>query len=95
MCKSTGKTVVAKTKKGSRVWLQGLDAFGWSGGTQYSVAYTGDSVVLTKSADGKRKVTASKGGVIDLESKKVQTTFTGSESVVYTIESNQIVIKGE
>jgi hypothetical protein len=95
MCKPTGKTVVAKTKKGSRVWLQGLSAYGWAGGEQYSVAYTPDSVVLTKSTEGKRKVTASKGGVIDLESKKVQSTFDGVESVVYTIESNQIVIKGE
>ncbi len=93
MCKSTGRTVVAPTKKGARVWLQGLESLGWAGGTRYNVEFYDGFVTLSRSAEGKRKVTPSKGGVIDLESKKVAQVFDGCASVVYSVESNNITIK--
>jgi len=92
MCKQTGRTVVAPTKKGARVWLQGLESLGWTGGTRYNVEFHAGFVTLSRNADGKRKVTPSKGGVIDLESKKVAQVFDGCASVVYSVEAHSITI---
>ena len=94
MCNTTGKTVVAPTSKGARVWLQGLAAHGWSGGTRYGVAFGDGVVTLTRHIDGKRKVTDSKGGVVDLESKKVAATFAHTDSVTYTVTDSTITIRG-
>jgi hypothetical protein len=97
MCNNTGKTVVAPTSKGARVcrvWLQGLDSLGWTGGTRYNVAFDSGVVTLTRHIEGKRKVTASKGGVIDLESKKVAATFAHTDSVTYTVTDSTITIRG-
>jgi hypothetical protein len=94
MCNETGKTVVAPTSKGARVWLQGLDSLGWTGGTRFNVAFDSGVVTLTRAIDGKRKVTASKGGVIDLESKKVAATFAHTGTVAYTVTDSTITIRG-
>ena len=94
MCNNTGSTVVAPTSKGARVWLQGLDSLGWSGGTRYNVVFGDGLIQLQRCVDGKRKVTASKGGVIDLESKKVAATFAHTETVTYTVTDSTIVIRG-
>ena len=90
MCKSTGRTVVAPTKKGARVWLQGLESLGWTGGTRYNVEFHDGFVTLSRNAEGKRKVTPSKGGVIDLESKKVAQVFEGCTQVAYHVNSDTI-----
>jgi len=47
-------------------------------------------VTLSRCADGKRKVTPSKGGVIDLESKKIAQVFGGCEQVAYRVNSDTI-----
>lgn len=95
MCKTTGKTTVAPTKKGARIWLQGLESLGWQGGTRYNVKFCRGFVTLTRCADGKRKVTPSKGGVIDLESKQIQKTFDGHTSAMYDVSKDEILIIGE
>jgi hypothetical protein len=65
-------TLIATTKKGKRVFLEGIAKAGWLGGDTYRVEYTPTSIFLTKGVVGKlRKVTDSKGGVIDLESQAV------------------------
>ncbi len=72
-------TVIAKTTKGHRVFLEGLCAHGWAAGMPYSVTFEPTCIVLQLDHDnGKRKVVASKGGVIDLESKKVTQWAQGS-----------------
>ena len=90
MCKATGRTVVAPTKKGARVWLQGLESLGWTGGTRYNVEFHDGFVTLSRNAEGKRKVTPSKGGVIDLESKKIAQVFEGCTQVAYHVNSDTI-----
>lgn len=95
MCKQTGRTVVAPTKKGARVWLQGLAALGWAGGTRYNVEFHEGYVTLSRNAEGKRKVTPSKGGVIDLESKKIAQVFEGCERVAYIVHSDIIHVLKE
>ena len=45
---------------------------------------------LSRCADGKRKVTPSKGGVIDLESKKIAQVFEGCTQVAYHVNSDTI-----
>jgi hypothetical protein len=56
-------TVIAKTTKGHRVFLEGIGRIG----QRYSVEYSNSHVIVTFHTTGKRKVVASKGGVIDLE----------------------------
>ena len=76
-------TVIAQTKKGHRVFLEGLSAHGWVAGSLYSVSFEQDHIVLALDHDnGKRKVVASKGGVIDLESKKVTRWADGATTAI-------------
>ena len=87
---------IAPTKKGHRVWLEGLSAYGWHKGTTYTVTMTAMSIIYTKHAKTEgtktRTVTASKGVVIDTESGKVTQWAQGSVSASVTIEPNQIII---
>jgi hypothetical protein len=90
-------TVIAPTTKGHRIFLEGLSAVGWHGGSRYTVDYTLDTIILMKALPdtvGKtRKVTASKGGVIDLESKRITKWAKGSESVSVQYDHNHIIIE--
>jgi hypothetical protein len=93
MCKST--TIVAPTTKGVRIYLEGISKVGWRGGSAYTVTYHDDKIVLSQQwAVGAktRKVTASKGGVIDLESMKVQRWAQGATSVDITYSPDYITI---
>ena len=86
-------TVIADTSKGKRVWIQGIAQFGWTGGTQYSVQYTDNLIVYKRTTEGKtRKVTASKGGVIDTVGKKVTQWAQDSTSVRVAIDQDSIII---
>jgi len=88
-------TVIAQTKKGHRVFLESLSAIGWCSGMPYSVTYEPDFIVLSLDHDnGRRKVVASKGGVIDLESKKVTAWAQGctKATVVHDKDRGRIVI---
>lgn len=64
---------IADTSKGKRVWVQGLDRYGIQAGDRYNVDYRDDegTIVVTFIPTGKRAVVASKGGVIDLQGKRV------------------------
>ena len=76
------QTVIADTSKGKRVWLQGLSRHGWDGGNTYRTDYTPDSIVYTRTSVGKvRKVTDSKGGIIDTVGKRVTQWAQGSDTV--------------
>jgi hypothetical protein len=75
-------TVIAQTTKGHRIFLEGTAAVGWPMGATYSVTMGEDEIVLARTTEGKvRKVTSSKGGVIDLESKKVTAWAQGATQV--------------
>ena len=67
----TTTTPIAPTKKGARIWLQGVSAQPTLKHSRYTMEFTEDCIRLYFMPDGKRGVTQSKGGVIDLESKKV------------------------
>lgn len=60
-------TIIARTSKGARVFLEGVGRTG----AQYNVTITPEAITVSFTSEGKRKVVTSKGGVIDLESKKV------------------------
>ena len=62
------QTVIAPTKKGSRIFLENVGRIG----QRYNVAFQLNCIVVQFNPEGKRFVSSpSKGGVIDLESKKV------------------------
>jgi hypothetical protein len=79
------ETVVTETAKGHRVWIQGLDRYGWPVGTRYNVFYTDGEIVLHRVKDGKRAVSKGKGGIVDLVSKKVTKSMIGSKVAYVTI----------
>lgn len=85
-------TVVAKTTKGQRIWLQGLERHGIHGGARYNVTYDKDFIVITVVPHGKRKVTASKGGIIDLVGKKVTEWAQGSTKATVEFTGDQLII---
>ena len=71
-------TPIAQTIKGHRVWIQGLDRYGIPEGTGYNVTYGNDAILITmpslvhgQPVATKRTVSKGKGGIIDLEGKKV------------------------
>ena len=60
-------TVIAKTTKGHRIFLEGIGRVG----QRYNVVYTDSRITLVFNPEGKRKVVAR--GVVDLEGKRVST----------------------
>ena len=93
MKKHTPKTttVVAQTSKGHRIFLQGIGYIG----ARYDVEYSDQWITIRFKHDGtgKRKVVASKGGVIDLEGKKVSTWKRDANSVTVHYIPNLITIE--
>ena len=89
------RTPVTKTTKGHRVWLQGLSAHGWQGGTRFNTTITPAGIVHTRDPEGKRKVTAAKGGIIDTVSQKVTRWAQGSTEASVQITHDIITIQRE
>lgn len=98
---STPDTVRMVVKAGQnrgrlRIWLQGLNRYGWDAGTGISISYTDTACVITRDALGKRKVSApSKGGVLDLVLKPLESLWQDHgepERVVVTITGTAITI---
>lgn len=85
------QTVIAQTTKGHRVFLEGIGRTG----QRYSVTYSDAHIVVHFTPEGKRKVVASKGGVIDLEGKKVTTWKGLATSVNIEYNADSIIIKRE
>lgn len=83
-------TTITKTTKGHRVWMQGTnDKYGWPVGARYDVTYEEDTIVLDLNPDGKRKVSAGKGGIIDLTSQKVTRWSKGSDSATVLVQAGR------
>jgi hypothetical protein len=61
---------IGDTTKGKRVWLQGLDTKGMVM-PRYTVVISGNSIHIQTGIDGKRKICAQKGGIIDIVGKAV------------------------
>ena len=83
-------TVIAKTNKGHRVFLDYLTSKGYSG--RYNVVYTADYIMVHFCDDGKRKLVLSKGGVCDLEGKRVTTWAQGSTQVSIHYDTTAIML---
>ena len=88
-------TTITPTKKGHRVWIQGLAEHGWCGGDTFTTTIDGDWIVYAKATTGKlRKVTAGKhGGLIDTTSKKVTVWAGECTRALVGISDTHIVIK--
>ena len=88
-------TTITPTKKGHRVWIQGLASHGWHGGDTFTTTIEGEWIVYAKATTGKlRKVTAGKhGGLIDTTSKKVTVWAGECTRALVGISDTRIVIK--
>ncbi len=80
-------TVIAKTTKGHRIYLQGIAP------CRYNVVYTEARITIQFATDGKRKVCASKGGVIDLEGKRVSKWKGEATQVEMEYNTDHIIIR--
>ena len=91
MKKHTPKTttVVAQTTKGHRIFLESIGRTG----ERYDVEYTDDAINLYFVTTGKRKVVASKGGVIDLEGKRISRWKGDASSVTIHYHAEHIIIE--
>jgi hypothetical protein len=94
--KTTETTAITMTPKGARVWIQGLTGKGISAPFVLVSIFT-DAITLTfgdTKHRGMRKVTQSKGGLVDLQSKRITAWAQGStEAIVTVISANTIQIK--
>ena len=87
------KTVITSTSKGHRIWLQGLASHGITG-THCNVTFDNEYIGITVVPHGKRKITQSKGGIIDLQSKKVTQWARGAtHAEVEFVADSLILIK--
>jgi hypothetical protein len=88
-------TAITMTSKGARVWIQGLKGKGIN--DPFVLPCFGDSIIVLKFSDTKlkgwRKVTQSKGGLVDLQSKRITQWAQGSTEATVTVVGNSIVIK--
>lgn len=82
-------TVIAQTSKGHRVFLEGIGRTG----QRYSVVYSEARITIQFATDGKRKVVSSKGGVIDLEGKKVTQWKGEATQVEMEYNTDNIIIR--
>ncbi len=87
-------TVVASTAKGHRIFLEGVfAATGTTTGQRYNVTFHDEFISIDFVEGGKRQLVASKGGVIDLQSKKVTTWAQGATEVAIHRHPTKIVIE--
>lgn len=93
--KTFDSVVIGHTSKGRRVWLQTLEDAGFPAGTGFTVSFEGPQIVIAKDNDAKRKVVASKRGVIDLVSKRVTAWAQNSERATVFFTPTQIIIERE
>ena len=89
---TTKHTPIAPTTKGHRVWIQNTAAAGWPHGTRFNVNISKDAIHYVRSAEGKRSVTASKGGIIDTASNKVTRWAEGATGATVHITHAVITI---
>jgi hypothetical protein len=86
---------VALTKKGHRLWLQDTNArYCFPVGARYDVTYTTGTVLVVLNPQGKRTITAGKGGVIDLTSNKVTKAMVGFDRAMVTHGNGRIALTG-
>lgn len=76
---------VTATSKGHRVWIQGLQAKGITA-PRFTVTVDGDAMVVQFGHTEKRKVTQSKGGIIDIVGKSVTQWARGINEAVVMVE---------
>jgi len=82
------QTVIAQTSKGHRIFLENIGRVG----QRYDIIYADNHITVHFTATGKRKVVASKGGVIDIEGKKVSAWKRTTDTVAITYADNSITI---
>ena len=83
------ETIIAPTSKGHRIFLEGV---GVDAG-RYNVEYSDARITIQFAPEGKRKVVASKGGVIDLEGKRVSAWKGQADSVEIEYNADCIIIR--
>jgi hypothetical protein len=89
---------ITQTKKGHRVWIQALASKGITSPFVY-ISYTSGAIDLlfsdnpTMYGQKGRKVTQAKGGIVDMESKKVTQWAQGSSQATVEIAGNTISIR--
>ena len=81
---------ITETAKGARIWIQGLEGKGIQG--SHFRVHIGDATIgiaFTSAPEGKgwRKVTRSKGGIVDLQSNKVTRWARGATQATITVDT--------
>jgi hypothetical protein len=82
--------VITPTSKGSRIWLQALESKGinWRSTGRVKVEFSLSHIELTFGVSEGRKVTASKGGIVDLQSNKVAQWAHGSTEARVLVDTD-------
>ena len=98
----TTYTAAKETKRGTRIWIEGqkLSLSGFTPDALYTVLYDGVSKRITLALDpvvGSKRVTKStRNGkdrpIIDLQSKMVDSVFSGGDRLRVTFNHGQIII---
>lgn len=76
------------TPKGHRIWIQGIAHLG----PRFDIEWGEHSITLWFGDEGKRKVSPSKGGIIDLQSKRVTRWARGATTVRWASGYNALII---
>ena len=79
---------LTSTTKGHRIWIQGIGHLG----PRYDIVWGDHSITLWFGDTGKRKVTQSKGGIVDLQSKRVTQWARGATTVKWESGYNALII---
>ena len=82
---------VAPTKKGHRLWIQGLRDKGIVA-PRFTVTITPEAITIVLGTEGKRAVTVAKGGIVDIESKKVTQWAQGATQALVTFTPDTLTI---
>lgn len=81
------------TNKGHRIWIQALASKGITA-PRFTVDIAADTITISVGNEGKRGVTQLKGGIIDIQSKKVTTWARGATCVhmsIHTVNDVSII----
>lgn len=87
---------IKDTPKGARVWVQGCDRFGLTEGQRVTVSFTEYAIRVTPDPVGKKVVAKGKGGIVDIQSKRVTLWAQGdTRAEVLPIPSGGFLIERE
>lgn len=85
---------VGENKDQARIWIEGLylNKAGFERGSNISVQFTDNQIIITKRVDGERIVSGKKAPVIDINNAKILDVFNISDKVKVVVMVDKIII---